>query len=88
MDIATEVKSEMITIATDDKMAGLDTPDGRSFRPRDGLITVPERYRAYAEQAARVVPLFHIHRPCWGGFDATALRARYEAWRREQERRP
>ncbi len=77
----------MITIATDDKMAGLDTPDGRSFRPRDGVIALPERYRAYAAEVVRSVPFFRVYRRRWGGFDAAECRVRYEEWRREQERR-
>ena len=72
-------------LTTDDRMAGLDTPDGRSFRPQDGVITVPEQYRSYAEQAARVVPVFHIRHQQWSGFDAAEVRARYEAWRQQKE---
>ncbi len=71
-------------LTTDDPLAGLDTPDGVPLRPHDGVIDVPEQYRRYAEQAARVAPLFRVRTRQWGGFDAAALQARYAAWKEQQ----
>lgn len=71
-------------LTTDDPCAGLEAPDGRSFRPdRCGVLRLPEDLAAYGRQAARVTPLFHVRRPGWAGFDAAALRERYAAWERE-----
>ncbi len=72
-------------LMTDDRMAGLDTPDGVALRPRDGVIDVPERYRAYAAEAVRSVPFFRVYRRRWGGFDAEECRARYLAWKEQQQ---
>lgn len=69
-------------LVTDDRNAGLDAPDGRSFKPDDrGIISLPDDLAAYGERAARVTPLFHVHRRQYGGFDAAELRRRYDAWR-------
>lgn len=71
-------------LTTDDPCAGLDAPDGRSFRPDGrGVLSLPEELAAYGRQAARVTPLFHVRRRGWAGFDAAALRERYAAWERE-----
>ena len=69
-----------------DGLAGLDTPDGKSFRPDGrGVIDVPDRYDAYTRAAATAAP-FRAYRAQYGGFDAQELRARYEAWAREHGR--
>lgn len=71
-----------------DGLAGLDTPDGTSFKPdRRGVIDVPDRYDRYAKLAATAEP-FRAYRPQYAGFDAAELRARYEAWLRDKEAGP
>jgi hypothetical protein len=68
-------------LTTDDRQAGLDAPDGRSFRPDgQGVITLPEELADYGRQAARRTPLFQVHRPQFAGFDAGDVRAAYAAW--------
>lgn len=69
-------------LTTDDKMAGLETPDGRTFKPKDGVISLPEGLDDFGKLAARQVPMFHIRKPMIAGVDVTELRARYEAWER------
>lgn len=67
-----------------DGLAGLDTPDGRSFKPdARGVITLPERDAAYGALAAKADP-FRPYRRRYGGFDAAELAARREAWERER----
>ena len=64
-------------------MAGLETPDGRTFKPDGrGIITLPEELDGYGREAARVCPLFHRYRRQYTGFDAEALEQRYAAWAR------
>ena len=79
-----------VQLRTNDKDAGLDTPDGRSFRPdHQGIITLPERDAAYGRLAGRT-GLFEPRVPGWAGFDAAEVRARYADWeqrQREQGRR-
>ena len=63
-----------------DGLAGLDTPDGRSFKPdARGVITLPEQDAANGRLAAKADP-FRPYRQPFTGFDAAELRARYEAW--------
>jgi len=74
-----------VQLTTDDRMAGLDAPDGRSFRPDgDGVITLPDELTDYGRQAARRAPMFRVRRAVFTGFDAAELRTRYAAWEREQ----
>ena len=71
-------------LRTNDKHAGLDTPDGRSYRPdRDGIITLPDSDAAYVRAAGRT-GLFEPRVPGWAGIDTTELAARYAAWKRGQ----
>ena len=72
-------------LTTDDKMAGLETPDGRTFKPHDGVITLPDELSNYGKRAARTVPMFHVRTPQFSGADMAELRARYEAWAAQQE---
>jgi hypothetical protein len=70
----------MMQLRTNDKHAGLDTPDGRSFKPdANGIITLPERDAAYGRLAGRT-GLFEPRVPCYAGFDAAELAARYAEW--------
>jgi len=70
-----------VRLTTDDRCAGLDAPDGRSFRPDgDGVITLPEELAGYGRRAARQAPMFHVYQRGYAGFDAAELRARYAAW--------
>ena len=70
---------------TDDRNAGLETPDGRTFKPdANGVITLPEDLASFGQRAARQAPMFHVRKPMISGFDAAELRARYEAWERQQ----
>ena len=74
----------MPQLRTNDPNAGLDTPDGRSFKPnRDGIITLPDRDDAYARAAGRT-GLFEPRVPGWGGVDVAELAARYAAWEQAQ----
>ena len=71
-------------LRTNDKYAGLDTPDGRSFKPdRDGILRLPERDDAYARAAGRT-GLFEPRVQGWGGVDVAELAAQYAAWERAQ----
>lgn len=73
-------------LITDDRQAGLEAPDGRSFRPDgNGVITLPEELAGYGRQAARVTPLFQVYRRGYAGFDAAAVRAKHAAWVRARE---
>ncbi|HEV7213824.1 MAG TPA: hypothetical protein VGP33_01770 [Chloroflexota bacterium] len=74
-------------LRTDDRQAGLEAPDGRSFRPdSDGVITLPEELAAYGRRAARLAPMFRVYKRGYAGFDAAELAARYAAWAARQER--
>lgn len=74
-----------VQLRTNDKDAGLDTPDGRSFKPdANGIITLPERDAAYGRLAGRT-GLFERRVPGWAGFDAGELAARYAVWEERQE---
>ena len=69
-------------LVSDDRQGGLETADGRTFRPDGrGVITLPEELAGYGRRAARVCPLFHVYRQGYAGFDAAELRERYERWR-------
>lgn len=64
-----------------DGLAGLDTPDGRSYKPDGrGIITLPDADAAYGALAAKADP-FCPYRRQYGGFDGAELRARYDEWR-------
>lgn len=67
-----------------DGLAGLDTPDGRSYRPdARGVIDLPDRDAAYGALAAKADP-FRPYRRQYAGFDAADLAARRVAWERER----
>ena len=72
-------------LRTNDKHAGLDTPDGRSFKPnRDGILTLPDRDDAYARAAGRT-GLFEPRVQGWGGVDVAELAAQYAAWEAQRQ---
>jgi hypothetical protein len=74
-----------VQLRTNDRDAGLDTPDGRSFKPdANGIITLPERDAAYGRLAGRT-GLFELRVPGWAGFDARDLAARYAVWEERRE---
>ena len=74
-----------VQLRTNDRDAGLDTPDGRSFRPdAEGIITLPERDAAYGRLAGRT-GLFERRVPGWAGFDARELAAGYAVWEERQK---
>lgn len=74
-------------LTTDDRLAGLEAPDGRGFRPDgDGVIHLPDDLAGYGRQAARAAPMFHIRTPLFSGFDASELAARYAAWEQGRKR--
>ncbi len=65
------------TILTGDPKAGLETPDGHTFKPDSyGRIRVPGPYADYAEKAAATVPFFSRPGKLWSGVDMAELRAR------------
>lgn len=74
-------------LRTDDRQAGLEAPDGRSFRPDgNGVITLPEELAGYGRRTARLTPMFQVYRRGYAGFDAEELAARYAVWAARQER--
>ena len=76
----------MQQLRTNDKDAGLDMPDGRSFKPdRYGILTLPDSDAAYVRAAGRT-GLFEPRVPSYAGFDAAELAARYAEWRNERAR--
>ena len=78
----------MPRIVAHDKLAGLDAPDGRSFKAdRDGVVTVPDALAGYAEHAVRTTPLFERYRRRYAGFDAAELAARRREWERRRPER-
>jgi hypothetical protein len=80
-------RSTLVELTTDDPHAGLEAPDGRTFQPRGGIITLPDEMASFGERAARQAPMFHIRRHPFAGADVAELRARYEMWAAERKRR-
>lgn len=63
-----------------DKNANLETPDGRKYRQKDGVVELPDKdARAFLDSGAPV----RVYRKLWGGVDIRELEERAKRWKEE-----
>ncbi len=73
-----------VQLEVEDKNANLETPDGKLWRNRDGILTLPERYDRYADRVAEPRTLFRKRTRRFAGFDAAEVADRRRRWEEER----
>lgn len=67
-----------------DKMANLETPDGRKYRQKDGVVELPDQDAQAFLQAG--IPGVRVYRKVWGGVDLRELEEKARRWKEERSR--
>lgn len=73
-----------VQLEVEDKNANLETPDGRLWRNRDGVLTLPDRYEQYAGEVASPRTIFRKRNRRFAGFDAAELAEGRKRWEEDR----